>query len=397
MPSLGEKPKILLVHNRYQQFGGEDAVFRAEKELLTARGHQVLEYVEDNQRIDGMNRLALAGRTIWSVQTHEKIRNIIRNERPHLVHCHNTFPLISPSIYWACKDEGVPVVQTLHNYRLLCPAGSFIRKTGICEECLGKKFAWPAIEHACYHDSRGVSGVIATMLSVHRALGTWQNLINVYVALSEFARGKFVEGGLPGEKITVSPNFVAPDPGLREGHKDYAVFVGRLSPEKGLMTLLKAWKQLGRNIGLRILGDGPLRGELEAEALENHLTNVSFEGRRERSEVLAAMKGARFLVLPSECYENFPVVVAEAFACGVPVLASRLGSLAEIVGDHRTGLQFKPEDHQDLAAKVQWAWDHGKEMEGFGLAARAEFETKYTADCKYISLMTIYERALKVA
>jgi len=389
------KPKILLVHDHYAHFGGEDAVFGAEKELLTARGHQISEYVEDNRRIEGMNQLVLASQTIWSGRTTAGVREIIRSEHPDVVHCHNTFPLISPSIYWVCKEESVPVVQTLHNYRIMCPAGPFVRQTGLCEECMGKPFAWPGIVHGCYHDSRGTTAVIATMLAVHRALGTWRNRVTVYIALSEFARGKFLEGGLPEEKIVVSPNFVAPDPGMREGQGNYALYVGRIAPEKGVRTLLKAWERMKIPIPLRILGDGPLRVELEAETLRNRLTNVSFKGRLARQEVLAATKGARFVVLPSECYENFPVVVAEAFACGVPVVGSALGSVAELVGDGPTGLQFKPEDPDDLAGKVQWAWEHPKEMEVFGLNARAEYEAKYTADCKYGSLMKIYERAIR--
>jgi glycosyltransferase involved in cell wall biosynthesis len=370
-------------------------VFFAERDLLIERGHQVREYREDNQRIETMNRLALAEQTIWSTPSRRRMREVIRDWRPTLVHFHNTFPLISPAVYSVCQDAGVPVVQTLHNYRLLCPVALFYRNGEVCEECLGKPLAWPGVVHACYRESRVATGVIATMLAVHRVLGTWSKQVDLYVALSEFARGKFVTGGLPANKIVVNPNFLASDPGVGQGSRSYAVCVGRLSPEKGVRAVLQAWKRLGNEIPLRIIGDGPLRDELQSEATRGGLTAVSFDGRLERAEVMAAIQGARFVVMPSECYENFPVVIAEAFACGTPVVASALGSTAEIVDDGRTGLHFKAGDGEDLAAKVQWAWTHAQRMEEFGRAARAEYLAKYTADCKYRSLMLLYTRVME--
>jgi glycosyltransferase involved in cell wall biosynthesis len=233
------------------------------------------------------------------------------------------------------------------------------------------------------------------MLAVHRLLGTWSKQVDLYIALSEFARNKFVAGGLPADKIVVNPNFLASDPGVGQGPRGYAVCVGRLSPEKGVRAVLKAWARLGNDIPLRIIGDGPLRDELQSEAARCGLTAVSFDGRLERAAVMAAIQGARFVVMPSECYENFPVVIAEAFACGTPVVASALGSTAEIVDDGRTGLHFRPGDAEDLSTKARWAWTHAREMEGFGRAARAEYLAKYTADCKYRSLLQLYTRVVR--
>jgi len=385
--------KIILVHNRYQQPGGEDAVFAAEMALLRRHGNEMVEYIEDNQRINGMNRFAVASRAIWSCSSQSKLNQILQDTRPNAVHFHNTFLLISPSAYYACQKFAVPVVQTLHNYRLLCPAGTFYRNGHICEDCLGKTPPWPGILHACYRDSRAETAVVSTMLTIHRWIRTWREQVDVYVALTEFARKKFIEGGLPSEKIVVKPNFVHPDPGIREEKGLYALFVGRLSSEKGLRTLLWAWQYL-QKIPLKIVGDGPLMEEVSAYVKTHKLEWVELIGRCNHEEVLELMKGARYLVLPSECYETFGLVAVEAFACGVPVIASRLGAMAEIVDDGRTGLHFEPGNSEDLAAKVEWAWTHPEAMSEMGREARREYEEKYTAEKNYKMLLDIYERAL---
>lgn len=238
------------------------------------------------------------------------------------------------------------------------------------------------------------SGVVAAMLTTHRALGTWARGVDVYIALTEFARRKFMEGGLPAEKIVVKPNFVHPDPGPGEGKGGYALFVGRLSPEKGVRTLLRAWERL-KGIPLKIVGDGPLQAEMEDLVRGGGLEGVEMLGRRPREEVLGLMREAGVLVFPSECYENFPMTVAEAFACGLPVVASRLGAMAGIVEDGRTGLLFAPGDAEDLAAKVAWLFSHPEELARMRREARAEYEAKYTAERNYQLLMEIYGQALE--
>jgi len=229
------------------------------------------------------------------------------------------------------------------------------------------------------------------MLTFHRWRGTWSEQVDYYIALTQFSRQKFVEGGLPADRMAVKPNFVDPDPGPRRAPGSYALFLGRLSAEKGLATLLQAWKQLAVQIPLVLAGDGPERARLEAAVSD--VGDVRFLGRVPREEVMAALHQARFVVFPTECYENFPLTVAEAFACGVPVIASRLGATAEIVTDGRTGLCFTPGDPDDLAAKVTWAWTRPHEMGAMGQAARAEYEAKYTPERNYEMLMEIYERA----
>lgn len=251
--------KVLLIHNYYQQPGGEDQVFASEAALLEAHSHCVVRYTVHNDRVAEMSPLPLVQATLWNKTVHRELRTLICKERPQVVHFHNTFPLISPAAYYAAKAEGVPVVQTLHNYRLLCPSqgGILLRNGEVCEDCLGKFWPWPGIVHSCYRDSKAATTVHAIMLSLHRALQTWTTMVDVYIALTEFARQKFIQGGLPSEKIVVKPNFVYPDPSPGEGQGGYALFVGRLTPEKGIDTLLAAWERLHTKIPLKIVGMVP--------------------------------------------------------------------------------------------------------------------------------------------
>lgn len=385
--------KILVVHNRYQQPGGEDQVFVAETALLEARGHRVLRYTTHNDRVAGMNRLALAKDTLWNSSIYRELRALMRRERPNVAHFHNTFPLVSPAGYHAARAEGVPVIQTLHNYRLLCPNAQLFRDGGVCEDCLGKAVPWPGVVHECYRGSRTASGSVAAMLTAHRALRTWTEKVDAYVALTEFARRKFIEGGLPAEKIVVKPNFVRPDPGSGEGRGGYALFVGRLSPEKGIVTLLAAWKRLGGRVPLKIVGDGPLADKVVKAA--NGRSRVEWLGYRSAAEVHALMKEAAALVFPSEWYETFGRVAAEAFAAGTPVIAANIGAVAEIVEHGRTGLRFSPGDPEDLAAQVGWILTHPAERTRMRRKARAEFEARYTAERNYRMLMEIYESTLE--
>ena len=254
--------KIVLGHGHYQQAGGEDAVFADEAALLAERGHDVIRFTVHNDEIARLGRLAVAGRTFWNRQVHADLAALFAREQPALLHCTNTFPLMSPAVYYAAAAAGVPVVQSLHNYRLLCPNALLLRDGRVCEDCLGKVFAWPAIQHGCYRDSRAGSAVVAGMLAAHRGLGTWTRRVDRYIVLTEFARRKFTAGGLPADKLSVKPNFVSPDTGPGSGGGGYAVYVGRLSEEKGIASLLAAWIDRRLEIPLKIVGDGPLAEEV---------------------------------------------------------------------------------------------------------------------------------------
>ncbi len=387
--------KVLLAHNFYQQPGGEDQVFAQERRLLEDYGHQVVTYTRSNHELAAspVERLLAPKRMIWAEDTRREIQRLLSTHKPDIVHVHNTFVKISPSIFAACRQAGVPVVQTLHNFRLLCPAATFFRNGEACEEC--REYGlWRSIQHGCYRQSTLATAAVAAMLAVHRKARTWVNGVSGYIALTEFARRKFTEGGLPVEKIRVKPNFVSADPGVKEKEGDGAIFVGRLSPEKGVKTLLQAWERISAPIPLRIVGDGPLRRDLELAKSRRNLSQVEFAGQLSHPEVLEAIKSARFLILPSECYENFPMTIVEAFSCGTPVLCSRLGSMEEIVADRRTGLHFAPGSPEKLAAKVKWAWEHPMQLRDMGRAARLEYEQKYTADINYQTLMQIYRNAI---
>jgi len=383
---------VLLIHNRYRQPGGEDVVFEAEKLLLERYGHKVIIFTEDNAKLSKVNPLKIAVNAVWSREAQKKILKLIEEKKLNVVHFHNTFLRISPAAYYVVKKKGIPVVQTLHNYRVICPGSLLMRNGHVCENCLKKKVPWPGVIHGCWRNSKAGTALVVVMLVVHRLLRTWTEQVDVYITPTEFVRRKFIEGGLPAEKIVVKPNFVYPDPGIGEHKENFALFVGRLSAEKGVRTLLSAWRLL-KDIPLKIVGNGPLMTEVK-ERVERERFAVEVLGWRTREEVLALMRNASFLLFPSEWYETFGMTIIEAFACGLPVIASKLGAMAEIIEDGRTGLLFEPGNPEDLAAKVEWLLSHPQELARMSKEARAEYEAKYTAERNYEMLMAIYHRAL---
>lgn len=390
-PRSDESQAVLVVHNRYRQRGGEDVAFEAEASLLEERGHRVRRFVVDNARLPASlsvkRQLRLAANTLWSRAAATAIRQAITEFRPDVVHVHNPFPQLSPSIYEASTAAGVPVVQTLHNYRFICPAATLYRDGGPCEDCVGRKVAWPGVIHACYQESHLRSSVVAGTLLTQRARGGWDR-VAAFIALSEFGRRMFVRGGLPADRIVVKPNFVEPASTPRATARQGYLYVGRLAAEKGILTLLRAWRTLPGEVELRVIGDGPLRHEVEAAASTS--ASIRFDGPRERAEVAQAMSQARALVFPSEWYEGCPMTLIEAFASGLPVIGSRLGSVEEMVHDGRTGLLFTAANADDLAAKVRWADRHVAQLAAMGDAAREEHRARYTPGRSYEQLARIY-------
>jgi glycosyltransferase involved in cell wall biosynthesis len=388
--------KILAVHNYYQLGGGEDTAYEHEIALLRRHGHEVITHERSNKEtgaLSSVHKAGLAINTIWSQSSNQEIAEILSREKPDLVHFHNTHLMISPSAYYACKDAGVPVVQSLDNPRLICPAATLYRDGHVCHDCVGKTPPWPGVVHACYRGSRAQTAVVAAMLTAHRILGSWQNLVDRYLVATDFYRALFIEGGLPEEKLLLKRHFVDPDPGLRSDTAGgYALFVGRLDPEKGIRLMLEAWRPLS-DIPLKIRGDGPLLNEVQAASAAN--ANITLIPRLPADELTALIKGARFLLWPSQGhYETFGFVAAEAFACGVPVIASNAGVMSELVQHQKNGLLFEQESPADLVSKVRWAWDHGKEMAALGRQSRIDYETRYSADATYPQLMAAYESAL---
>lgn len=390
-----EMLKIFLVHNFYQNPGGEDTVFAAEAALLQKHGHHVIQFTDSNTRIQEMNLLAVAIQTVWSQPSYNKIDKILQKEKPDVVHFHNTFPLISPSAYYSCRKNDVPVIQSLDNPRLMCPAATFYRNGNLCQECQGKTPPLPGIVHGCYHSSRLQTAVIATMLTYHRWIKTWQNLVDTYLVATEFYRQKFIEVGLPEKKIIIKPHFILRDHGQKSVKLkgEYVLFIGRLDPEKGIRTLLSAWINL--NILLKIRGEGQLEQECRDYINVQQIKFIEIIPRLSEDDLSKLITNARFLIWPSEgYYETFGMVAVDCFAQGVPVVASNIGVMAEIVKNGETGLLFNPGDPDDLARKVTWLWNHPEEVVRLGCNARREYEEKYTPDRNYQMLMDIYTRTI---
>jgi glycosyltransferase involved in cell wall biosynthesis len=385
--------KILQVHNQYTHLGGEEAVVAAEQAMLTQYGHRVQQWIVSSATVHksgplGQAQIALG--SIWSSSSYRILRRQIQDFQPDVVHVHNTIPLISPSVYAACRDAGVPVVQTLHNFKFICPGAYLYRDGQICEDCIGKTVPLASINHGCYRNSRAQTAIMAAGLTANRWRGTYKNDISIYIALSRLARQKFIAGGLPVEKIVVKPNFVTTDiqPGQHAG--GYALFVGKIIQYKGIETLLDAWHLLNEPIPLKIAGQGPLEALLKS----NLPRQVEYLGVQPRDHVIELIRNARVVVFPSEWYEGFPMTITESFAAGTPVISANLGAAAEIVRDGFSGWQFTPGDAQHLAAVVQKAWADPAEMQRRGVLARQQYDEQYSLAQNYTMLKNIYETAI---
>jgi glycosyltransferase involved in cell wall biosynthesis len=385
--------RVLLVHNRYQIPGGEDSVFENEAAMLTRAGCKVVKYERHNDEIGNASvtaKLSTALSAAWSNGSYDHISTVIKQEQPDVVHFHNTFPLISPSAYAACAANGVASVQTLHNFRLACPAGTFSRNGAVCELCLHKSLV-SSLRHRCYKGSFLGTATVVWMLQKNRLRGTYQNDVTKYIALTDFARSKLVSAGLPDERMEVKPNFLPEPPKTATEHGRYIIFVGRLMREKGLWPLLDAWEYLP-DVRLLIVGDGP-DGEALAEKSGQAGLRIEFLGNMPKPKVIELVQGAAALIVPSLWYEGFPMVIAEAYACGTAVLSSRLGSLDEVVVEGKTGLKFEPGNPQSIASTVRRFVDDPTLARQLQDGAKRAFEENYTEARNAELLLDIYERA----
>ena len=384
--------RILSIHNNYQIRGGEDESRELEENLLRDMGHQIDVYEESNHNIKSIEPISLALRTIWSVEAYQTVKVKLQKSHYDLIHVQNFFPLISPSIYYAAKSENVPVVQSLRNYRLLCPNALFFRNGQVCEDCLGKTIPYPGVIHGCYRKDRRATIATSAMLMTHRAMGTWANMVDRYITPSHFARDKLIEGGIAESKIAVKPNFVCPDPRVETKKGKFALFVGRLSVEKGIDLLLDAWENLTHPLPLKIVGEGPLVPMVREAAAK--YPEIEYLGRKPLEEVHQLMGEAMFLVFPSRWYETFGRVIIEAFAKGTPIIASDLGAISELIDSGRMGIGFCPNDARDLTEKIEWALMNSDRLALMSREARLEFEKKYTATANYQKLLEIYGEVL---
>lgn len=378
-----------MVHHRYRVRGGEDQAVDREFALLRSAGHDVELWERDSKEITGVVSKASAAFEIpYSAQSRDELAAKLAERRPDLVHVHNWFPTFTPSIYDACVAARVPVVQTLHNFRIFCASGLLARDKKPCELCLHGSTR-PALKYACYQGSRLSTLALTRMIDQHRANDTWNTKVNAFVALSEFSASKFAEGGIARAKLHVKPNFAFP-PAAENLRKPegYALYVGRLSQEKGIRTLLRAWE--GIDFPLWIVGDGQ-KLEIPPGA------NVRLLGQMPSASVQRIMSRADFLVVPSECYENFPLVVAEAFSLGLPVVASRLGALAEIVRPGENGLLFPPGDAEQLRAEARRLAGDAKLRAMLIEGALASYRGRYTPEKNLEALLNIYRSVAAAA
>ncbi len=377
--------RVLIVHNRYQIRGGEDAVVEREAAALARAGCTVETLYFSNDDIRGpVDRLRVAFEAPHARRGIARVVEAVRRFRPDVVHAHNTFPLVSPGMFAAVRAEGAATVQTLHNFRLTCAGALLMRDGKPCETCVtGSPYA--AVRHRCYRGSRLGSLAVARMIDRHRRIGTWTRDVDAFVALTPFARGRFTAAGLPPERIVVKPNGL-PDPGPpSEASRETILFAGRLSREKGVETLKAAAGQLGQAID--VAGEGPLRESLDGAP------GLTLLGTLPGTEVQARMARAAALVVPSLWYEGLPMVVAEAFAAGTPVIASRIGALADLVEDGVTGLLVTPGDPAELARAMARILADPQAARRMGRAARAAYLRDWTEEATTAALLSIYRRA----
>jgi glycosyltransferase involved in cell wall biosynthesis len=385
--------RILILHNRYKLHGGEDVVVEQESQLLRDAGYFVDVMEVSNDEIEsGVDKLKTAFMAVYSPPMRKLVERRIQEIGADVLHVHNFFPRLTPAVYDAGAERNCAVVQTLHNYRLVCPGGLLFRDGAVCEECLGRSFALPGIQHGCYRGSRIGSATIATMTTLHRVRGTWRNRVNRYIVLNEYARSIFTRyAGLPPERIRVKPN-VIPDSGLGRGSGGYALFVGRLSPEKGITTLLRAASNQAFQLPLKIVGTGPMEPEVTAAAVA--CANIEYLGAQPRAEVVKLVGDALIQIVPSEWHEaGGPLVIGEAFAAGVPVVTPAMEPMSTVVEDGVNGLLYLPRDHEDLCRAVARIVDNPEMVAAMRLAARRRYEGMYLPQANLNALETIYREA----
>jgi glycosyltransferase involved in cell wall biosynthesis len=389
--------KILLAHAFFQQFGGQDAVALAEREMLERHGHDVIFYSRRNDEIKnfGLARKArFIADTVYSRRTARDLESLVAANRPDLAYVHNIYPLISPAIYHVLHALGIPVVQCVHDSRPLCSNGLFYTEGQVCERCKGGNYLHGVV-HCCYRNNYFLSGLYAFTLGVNR-FANMLDKISAFICLNEFYRTKFLEAGVAANKLFLRPNSIdalplmpAPAPEARP----YAVYFGRLSPEKGLLTLLRAFEQAAP-ARLKIAGTGPMEAELQQFIRDKGLDNVELVGFLSGAQKSELLSRALFAVIPSEWYENFPVVALECFAAAKPIVASRMGGLPSIVSEGETGLLFTAGNATEIAEKVRYMFAHPYEADRMGRRAREIVETKYSRERSYQDLMDIFRKVV---
>jgi glycosyltransferase involved in cell wall biosynthesis len=381
--------RVLQVHNKYRQRGGEDGVVASEAELLRRHGHVVLEHFASNP--EGASAAATLALAPWNPSSSRSMRNTLRDNPPDVAHVHNTWFTLTPSVLGALRQAKVPVVMTLHNYRLVCVNALVFRDGKPCQDCVGHS-PLPGIRHRCYRDSTVQSAAAAATISFNRARRTWVNAVDLFIAPSRVLRDTLVAGGLPADRFVIRPHAVA-DAGPRTGapsSSSTVLYVGRVSQEKGIDVLLDAWERARpRDLELVVVGDGPEREALERRGVDG----VRFTGWLSKDEVRALMLAARAFVFPSVCFESFGLTIVEAMSAGLPVIASAHGSAAEIVGEIGPEWLAAPGRADDWAARLA-ILDDAAALDVAGKRAREIYESQYAQERGISSLLDAYQTAI---
>jgi glycosyltransferase involved in cell wall biosynthesis len=387
--------KIVYCHNYYRHRGGEDVSFECDLQLLRDRGHQVVAFTRDNHDLSSRSPRTIS-KTIWNRQTEREMHDVLTRERPDVLHCNNLFPMISPSVYRAASRLRIPIVQAVRNYRNLCANSFLFRDGSVCQKCLHSALPWHAIRHRCYRDSAAATGVVVAAQLANRVFKIQQRYVNAFFAPTEFARQIHLQAGYPKQKFFRRSNFILPDLGAQLHKEDYALFVGRLSPEKGISTIVSAWRHYNIEIPLQIVGEGPEEATIREQT--QGMDHVRCVGQLPTDEVLQRIAGARFLIISSQWFETFGRTIAEAFSRGTPVIGSNLGAMAELIQDGENGFLFEAGNPASLQAVVQ-------RLDGLSsekcLAMRERARASYDESCSpavsYRELMSVYEHAMQYA
>ncbi len=391
--------RVLIVHNRYRTAApsGENRVVDTESAALATLGHEVTRYERGSDEIEGWSparKAALPGRVVWSGQTYRELASRLRTERPDLVHVHNTFPLLSSAVLYVCHGAGVPVVATVHNYKLECASGDFFRGGAVCHDCAGT-LPGRAVIRGCYRESRAATVPVALAMSAHRR--AWRSMVSAYIFLSAAQRDLLAGLRLDHNRIFIRYNLV-PSPGLAEPppREAMVVYAGRLDEAKGIPILMAGWDYYLAThsepaLSLVIAGAGPLDRQVASWASAR--PSVRLVGQLDKVSCARLVASAHAVVVPSAWQETFGLVVVEAMASGVPTIAAGHGSLAELIADHENGVLFPPGDAAALGRVIGDLAAHPRRYEGYGKAAEQTYRLRFDPDRNLAQLLEIYEFA----